>query len=138
MRTWRGEKNSWGVGDYGGDGTAGVASEADGFKNGRFGGALGSGAVDRALKESDAGKGPGNREKAFVEGAIGLETNCAEVRFVATGQNSDGNVGPLWQGGDGVWKKAIPWGRTIQEPTMVAGSSWLVEVHATTAIARYL
>ena len=35
-------------------------------------------------------------------------------------------------------KKVIPWGRTIQEPTMVAGALVLVGFQATTAIERYL
>ena len=35
-------------------------------------------------------------------------------------------------------KKAIPCGRTIQEPTIVAGKLVLVAFHATTAIERYL
>ena len=35
-------------------------------------------------------------------------------------------------------KKAIPWGRVIQEPTMVAGLLELVGFQATTAIDRYL
>ena len=34
--------------------------------------------------------------------------------------------------------RAIPWGRTIQEPTMVAGAVELVAFHATTAMDRYL
>ena len=70
-----GERGSWGFGDDGGDGAAGVASEADAFKIGRFGGAVRGGAGNRALKVSNAGKGLGNRVKDFVESAIGLETN---------------------------------------------------------------
>ena len=35
-------------------------------------------------------------------------------------------------------KRATPWGRTIQEPTIVAGKLVLVAFHATTAIERYL
>ena len=34
--------------------------------------------------------------------------------------------------------RAIPWGRTIQDPTIVAGAFELVAFQATTAIERYL
>ena len=93
---------SWGGGE-GGDGAAGVAGEADGFEIVHFGGSVSGGAGNRALKKSDAVGW--QRGLAFVEGAIGLKTNCAEGRcWVASGQNSDGNIVSFWQGGDGVWE----------------------------------
>ena len=99
--TWREERVSWG-GCEGGEGSASVAGDADGFEVSHFGCGVCSGAGDGSFKESD----PVGRQGglAFVETAIWLKTNRAEVRCVATGQNSNGNIGSLWQGGDGVWE----------------------------------
>ena len=49
-----GERISWLVGDDGGDGTAGVAGEANGFELGHFGGGVRGGAGDSPFKVSDA------------------------------------------------------------------------------------
>jgi len=48
--------------------------------------------------------------------------------FVAVGRLADPSE---------LGNKAMPWGRTIQEPTMVAGVAALVAFHATTAMERY-
>ena len=96
-----GRKSSWSGGE-GGDGSACVAGDADGFEVGHFGCGVRSGAGDGSFKE----RNPVGWQwgLAFVETAIRLKTDCAEVCRVATGQNSYGNIGPLWQGGDGVWE----------------------------------
>ena len=48
-----GEKSSWGGGE-GGEGSACVFGEADGFEVGHFGCGIRCGACDRPLKEGDA------------------------------------------------------------------------------------
>ena len=78
-----GERISWGGGE-GGEGSARVAGEADGFEVGHFGGGVRGGAGDSPFKVSDAVGGEGGL--VFVEGAIGLKTNCAEGRcWIADG-----------------------------------------------------
>ena len=73
--TWRWKKwISWGGGE-GGDGAAGVAGEADGFEIVHFGGSVSGSASDSPFKEGDAVGGEGGL--AFVESAIGLETNSS-------------------------------------------------------------
>ena len=97
-----GGKISWGGGE-GGDGAASVAGEADRFEVGHFGCGVRGGTGDSPLKVSDAVGWQWGL--ALVETAIRLKTNCAEVcRWASCGQNADGNIGPLWQGGDGVWE----------------------------------
>ena len=66
---------SWGGGE-GGDGSACVAGEADGFETGHFGGSVSGSAGNRALKESDAVGGEGGL--IFIQSAIRLKTNSSK------------------------------------------------------------
>ena len=93
-KTWRWKKRiSWG-GCEGGSGSTCVAGETDSFEISHFGCGVGGGARDCPFEEGDAVGG--KRGLAFVKASIRLKTNCAEVRCVATGQNSNGNIGSLW------------------------------------------
>jgi len=104
--TWRWKKwISWGRGE-GGSGSTCVAGDADGFEVGHFGCRIRCRVSDGSFEEGDSvGR---IRGKVLIECTIRLKTNCAEVRCVATGQNSNRNIGRLWQGGDGVWKEGDP------------------------------
>ena len=97
-----GKKSSWG-GGQGGASPAGVTGEADGFKVGHFGCGVGlSSRINCSLKVSDAvGWKSG---LAFVETTIWLKTDRTVIRCAACGQNSNGNIGRLWQGRNRVWK----------------------------------
>ena len=67
-----GKKSSWGGGE-GGDGSTGVAGEADRFEVGHFGSGVRVGAGDSPFKVSDSVSWQWGL--AFVETAIGLKTN---------------------------------------------------------------
>ena len=67
-----GEKSSWGGGE-GGDGSACVAGEADGFEFGHFGCGVRGGTSYSSLEEGDAVGRQGGL--AFVESTIRLKTN---------------------------------------------------------------
>ena len=62
-----GEKSSWGGGE-GGDGSASVAGQADGFEAGHFGIGVGRGACNGSLEEGDAVGRQGGL--AFIESTI--------------------------------------------------------------------
>jgi len=98
---WRGDRSSWGGCECGPSSTC-IAGEANGFEVGHLGGRVRGGARDGSFEESDSVGW--ERRLAFVETAIRLKTDRTVVRCVASGQNPDGNIGSLWQSGDGVWK----------------------------------